>query len=304
MRCLSVAASILAVAVAVQSCARPAEPQPPVSFTAVDQLMQARDHAAAIRVLEEMRAKHGATPDLSLRLVQAYGGNGDLSKALLRCKEGLEVAPDDKRLHFALGQVHSRVSQHTQAREAFEKARALGMSDKFVALPYGTTLGQLNDLDGAEREFEKARSAGEDELAVDYNVALVKSQRKDYVQAQALLERVLAKDPAYAPAKRELARVLLAASPGDATVVERAMGLVWDAKEQLPDDWRLFEVMGDGWLLHGDYTAAVTAYTEALRLGKNPKSVEEKYLVAKRAEQQAAAASNGGAPEASTPVPK
>ena len=304
MRCLSVAASILAVAVAVQSCARPAEPQPQVSYTAIDQLMQARDHAGAIRLLEEIRSKHGTNADLSLRLAQAYAGVGDLPKALLRCKEGLEVAPDDKRLHLALGNIHSRVSQHPQAREAFEKARALGMSDKYVALPYGTTLGQLNDLDGAEREFEKARAAGEDALVVDYNLALVKSQRKDYVQAQALLERVLAKEPTYAPAKRELARVLLAASPSDTTVVDRAMGLVWDAKEQLSDDWRLFEVMGDGWLLHGDYTAAVTAYTEALRLGKNPKSVEEKYVVAKRAEQQAAAASNGSAPQDSAPVPK
>src|SRR6185503_1199081 len=200
-RFLSVTASILAVAIAVQSCARTAEPQPPVSFAAVDQLMQARDHASAIRMLEEMRAEHGASPDLTLRLVQAYAGTGDLSKALLRCKEGLEAAPDEKRLYLALGQIHARVSQHTQAREAFEKARALGISDKIVALPYGTTLGQLNDLDGAEREFEKARAAGEDALVVDYNLALVKSQRKDYVQAQALLERVLAADPTYAPAK-------------------------------------------------------------------------------------------------------
>jgi tetratricopeptide (TPR) repeat protein len=50
----------------------------------------------------------------------------------------------------------------------------------------------------------------------------------------------------------------------------------------LRDDWYLYEVMGDAWMLVGDFDAALESYTEALRLGRNPKSVEDRYRVAKQ----------------------
>ena len=53
---------------------------------------------------------------------------------------------------------------------------------------------------------------------------------------------------------------------------------------ELKDDWRTAEAMGDGWLLAGDLDAALAAYTDALRFGQNPPSVEARYRVAKQAQ--------------------
>lgn len=280
------------------ACDRADKPAPATSFAEIDALTKQRQWPEVVQRLEDMRAERGADPQVLLRLANAYNAKDQPEKAVARLREGLDAHPDAGTLYVALAQVYIRLAQHPAAREVLEKARAHGVGDRQISLALGTCLGQTGDFEGASREFERALAAGEDENVVRFNQAVLMTQKKDHEKARELLEGILAKDPTYAPAKRELARTLILMHPGDRAEVEKALGLCWDAKEQLRDDWYLYEVMGDAWMLVGDFDAALESYTEALRLGKNPKSVEDRYRVAK--EQQMAR--NKAKKDASSPA--
>lgn len=251
-------------------------------FTEIDALTKKRDWPEVVARLEDMRTERGADPQVLLRLANAYNAKEQPEKAIARLREGLDAHPDATALYVPLAQLYIRLSQHASARQVLEQGRANGVGDKQLSTALGTCLGQLGDLEGAAREFDRALAAGDDERVVRFNQAVLLTQKKDNKGAAALLEGILAKDPAYAPAKRELARNLILLAPTDRPTVDRALGLCWDAKEALRDDWYLYEVMGDAWMLVGDFDAALESYTEALRLGRNPKSVEDRYRVAKQ----------------------
>src|SRR4030095_12696188 len=121
-----------------------------------------------------------------------------------------------------------------------------------------------------------------------YNLALLALADQDRAKAREILEDVVAKNPKFPAAKRELAHVILdqAVLEGrdqkqlDVAKVQSAMDMLWEIKDELKDDWRVCEAMGDGWLLLGDYDACLAAYTDALRLGQSPKSVVDRYRIA------------------------
>jgi tetratricopeptide (TPR) repeat protein len=119
----------------------------------------------------------------------------------------------------------------------------------------------------------------------------VLGQQKKHAQAIAALEEVVRASPDWPAGRRELGRAILDSLPQDKAEVNRALDLLIGVQPQLVDDWRLQESIGDAWLLLGDFDAAVLAYTEALRLGQNPKSVEDRYRVAvtKQRERDSAA---------------
>lgn len=251
-------------------------------------LIKKRELDQAINLLEDLREKRGPEPQVVLYLAEAYLARNDLSKAVARLKDGLERHPDAAELCVPLARIYQQLNQYTLAREAFEKARALGVLDQKLSLYFGTCLAQLGDMDAADREFARALAAGAEEKIVKYNQALILFQKKQVNEAKVIFEDILAKEPKWAAAKRELARTLIALHPDDPAVVNRAMNLIWDVKDELKDDWHLFEIMGDGWLLEGDFDASVNAYTEALRLGQNPKTVEQKYVIAKQKQNEIA----------------
>lgn len=257
-------------------------------YKEIDTLYHQHDLPGAIAKALDLRAERGPEPELVQRLAELYLAQNEPARAVKCLREGIEKHPDATTLYGPLAQIYLSIGQQQLAREAFEKARALGAPDSEIALSFGSCLGQLGDFDGAEHEFARALEAGADSKTIHYNQALVFEERKQYPQARDLLEEILAKEPKWAVGQRELARVLLAMFPSDPAAVNRAMGLVWDAKEELKEDWRLYETMGDGFLIQGDADAAVTAYTEALRFGHNPKVVENKYLVAKQQQKQQA----------------
>jgi tetratricopeptide (TPR) repeat protein len=243
----------------------------------------------AVTVLEEARASGVQNPKVDVRLAEIYTVKGNASRAVTLYKETIAQHPELGVVHVPLGHIYLDLKEYALAKAEFEKARAQGVGDDKVALPAGICAGQLGDIDAAEREFERALAAGIPEETVRYNQAVCCEGKADFKKAQELFEGILAKNPHSATAKRELAHVLLVVNPPDAATVKRAMDLLWDVKDELKDDPRVYEFMGDGWLLLGDFDASLDAYTEALRLGKNPKSVEDKYVLAKQRQKAAAA---------------
>jgi tetratricopeptide (TPR) repeat protein len=272
----------LALFLSVTACNRADKPATADSFAEIDALIKQRAWPEVVERLEDLRAERGPDAPLVLRLATAYSAKDQLAKAVTCLREGIDAHPDAGTLYVPLAQLYIRLAQHSSARQVLESARAHGVADRLIATALGTCLGQMGEYEAAEREFERALAAGDDERVVHFNQAILLTQKKDHERAIALLEGILAKDPTYAPAKRELARNLILLRPTDRATIDRALGLCWDAKEQLRDDWYLYEVMGDAWMLVGDFDAALESYTEALRLGRSPKSVEDRYRLAKQ----------------------
>jgi len=278
---------VLALAVFLPAC-NPKDGPEGSSVKDAEALVAKHDIDGAIGMLEGLRAKDENNATVCARLAELYTQKHDMPKAVILYKDLIRTHPEIGLVHVPLGQIYLDLRQFPEAKAEYETARKMGVGDDHVALPLGVCQGQLGDYEAADREFERALKAGQDEETVRYNQALLRSQNKQYKEAKALLEDIITKDPKNAGAKRELAHVLQVIDPSDSAAVKRSMDLLWEIKDELKDDPRMYEFMGDGWLIAGDYDACLQAYTEALRLGKNPKSVEDKYVLAKTRQLDAA----------------
>jgi tetratricopeptide (TPR) repeat protein len=275
-------------------------------FEAVTELVKARDHAGAARLLEEMRAERGEDPAVVLRLLDVYHRMGEPARASQPGRAGVAAHPDAHALYPPLAELYMRVPQFDLAKETLLAAREHGVDEKEVAFRLATCEASLGATDTARAEFERARAAGSPPHLIDYNLALLALQDGDRARARKLFETLVAENPGYAPGKRELAHLILdqaildarASRNVDKKQVDQVMNMLWDIKDELDDDWRVHESMGDGWLLLGDFDASIASYTEALRLGPNPKSVEERYRAAVTLKREADARKAGADPAA------
>lgn len=276
-----------------------------VSVAAAEALLKKRELEPAIAMLQTIIAAPDAPPIATQRLAEAFAARDDLAKAIKTLRAGEERYPKASELPILLARIYQKLRQFPEMRAELDRARAAGGSDKDVAMLYGMCLGQLQDLQGAKQEFEKALAAGAEAKVVNYNLAVILIETKEYVRAKQLLEEVASADADWPDVRRELAHITLLTRT-DRESVTAAVNALADLRDKLPNDWHLFEYLGDGSLLLGDFEGAVSFYTDALRLGKNPKSIEDKYRVAagklkeaqaaQKKAAEAAAASSDGAP--------
>jgi len=288
-----IALSSLVLAFVVLGC-EPNEPAPKPSgsrWTEVERLVKAKDYPAAYAALEAQVVAGKTDPDLVVRLAEVRRLQGEPIKAILVLREALNADPASKSLYAPLASLYLQVAQPAQAREVLEKARTAGYRTPELALLYGEMLGRSGELEPALRAFDEALELGAKRETVLYNRALVLGQLKRHDEAIQALEDVVKSEPKWAASRRELARAILDSLPKERAPVERALDILVAVKDEMPEDWRLHESIGDAWLLLGDYDAAVAAYTDALRHGKNPKQVEDRYRVAvtKQRERDSAA---------------
>ncbi len=287
------ALSSLVLAFLVLGC-EPKESSPPPSgsrWSEVERLVKSKDYPAAYAVLEAQIVPGRTDPDLVVRLAEVRRLQGDPIKAILILRAAVDTDPAPQSLFAPLASLYLQVAQTSQAREVLEKARAAGYRSVELALLYGEALGRDGEFEPALRAFDEALEVGAKPSTVQYNRALVLGELKRHDEAIQTLEEVVKSEPKWAAGKRELARAILDSVPKDRATVERALDILIEVKDELPEDWRLHESVGDAWLLLGDYDAALAAYTEALRHGKNPKQVEDRYRVAatKKRERDSAA---------------
>ena len=275
----------------------PAVPAPPAGPTLLEQaegLMVKHDLAGAKAILEGLHEQGGENPVVTRRLVEIYRAEGNTARAILRARAGLAAHPEAAELYVPLAQMYLEVGQLKEAQAVLAQARERQVDDANVSLLLGACLAKNEDTRGARAEFERAAKAGADEKVVQMNLGLLLVQENQVAEATKVFEELTAKYPKMASAKRELARMLLEQVKQDAVTTKvvdrvkekRAMDLLWAVKDELASDWRVHEAIGDGWFLEGDYDAALVSYTEALKLGQNPKSVEARYRAAKQRQQE------------------
>lgn len=268
----------------------PAAPATASPLAAADELIRAKKWSEAATALEALKGEPGVSVDATLRLAEVYKRMGNVARAIVRLNEALAADPSVAAYYLPLAQLHLGLDNLEEARAVLVRGRAQGADDAPVAIAMGSILGRLARFDEARAEFERAGELGAEQRLVRFNLALLLTQTGKSAEALSIFEDLAAKHPEWASARRELGRLLVAKDPSDRASVERGLDLLWNCKEELKDDWRLYESMGDGWLALGDYTASIDAYTEALKLGRNPKSVEDRYRVAKQKEMAAKAA--------------
>lgn len=276
------AVALLAILPACRDQA-PEKPARPVTrWSAVEDLVRQKDYAGAYAALEAMRVEGKPDVDLLVRLAEVKRLQGDVAKAILHLREAAAADPASASVVERLAALYSSVGEYAKTRELIEAARAKGTNTIELAMLLGQSLGQQKEFEAALREFEAARALGAQPPVVLYNRALVLGQMQRNAEAVQALEEVVktASGHLVLAGKRELARALLDGKPTDPAVVERALDLLVSVQPELPEDWRVQESIGDAWMLRGDWDAAILSYTEALRLGKNPKSVEDRYRMA------------------------
>lgn len=275
----------------------PAAP-PETPLARAEALITQRDLAGAKALLEGLREQGGDEPQVVRRLVEIYRAEGNQARAIQRARAGLVAHPEAAELYVPLAQMYVELNQLVEAEGVLAEARQRNIDAANVSLLTGACLAKRNDTRGARAEFERARTEGADEKVVLMNLGLLFVQEGQTAPALAMFEELSAKGPKMPGPKREIARLLLQQATEEAksganldrAKVKRAMDLLWGVKDELAGDWRVHEAIGDGWLLEGDYEAALMSYTEALKLGQNPKSVEDRYRVAKQRQKDLQAA--------------
>ncbi len=299
--------SLLCLLAACDPDPKPTDPKAPASapLAQAQALIEKQDYAGATAVLEAARGPSGEDPAIVKRLVDLYKAQNDPARAIQRARAGLDAHPDAKELYLPLANLYFSVKQIDTAQALLVEAVKRGVDDSGVELSLGACLAAKEDVPGARAAFERAEAKGADAKTVAMNLALLLVQENKPAEALAAFEAAHAKYPDMAGPKREIGRLLLAevsaagqaGKPLDKPKVDRAMDLLWGVKDELKNDWRMHEAMGDGWLLLGDYDASLLAYTDALKLGQNPKSVEDRYRVAKKLSIEAKAAAEQSEPK-------
>jgi len=284
MRCTALVVVLILLACS-SACNRQTAAVPvtgPARWTAVEDLVRKKDYAGAATALEAMRGPTADDPDVILRLAEVRRLQGEQAKAILILRDALEKNSAAQILYVPLATLYLQIGDPAAAKQTLEQGRTQNAQPADLALTLGTALGRLNESEAALREFDTAVAAGADANVVLYNRALVLGQLQRHDEAVAALEKVVAAKADWPAARRELARAILDGVPRERAPAERALDLLIHVAQELPEDWRVQESIGDAWLLLGDYDAALMAYTEALRLGKNPKQVEQRYVAAAR----------------------
>ena len=163
--------------------------------------------------------------------------------------------------------------------------REAGWSDANTALPLGVTLGRLGEFDAAKVELQKARENGADPVSLDYNLALLLKTEKKFDEAREKLISVRenGEGDLVQIAHREFLRLEIDTDRVDGQRAKELLDECWELSDLRPSDWRVFELLGDLFMIQEDPYAAKGAYENALKHGRNPAVIEDKYRKAAQA---------------------
>lgn len=238
------------------------------------------------------------------RLYSAPGSLNNPKKALEYAKDAHAAAPDDASISQLLGHLVCQSGDYKWASSLLRDA-ALKLPDQPALLYdlawscYG--LGQLKDAEAAMQnalapgtafdhtedakrflsllaayrdpaQLQAALPQLEAILKTDPNYVpalmvneLLQQQKGNFEDARKTLDHVLALNPLFAPAARDLAILCLDRFPDD----PRTPGLATKARESFPDDPNLARVLGLLAYRRGDYSAAARFLSQSLQTRNN-----------------------------------
>lgn len=239
-------------------------------------------------------------------LAELLIGTGKNDEAVKLLRKGLQVAPNDGRLHVMLAKL---LPPGDEAAKLFKEATQLRNEyfDAYAGL--GKMQLQLRQLDDAEKSLRKALSLNAkdaDTLAALAEVSLLRPDLDEALkQARAALKIL----PSNGPAKLIEAEALAAKGEIDLAIEEfqaayglqrrnpdvliraaracakhgrptTAVAFAERATDDFPESGEAFDALGDVLVANGDKPAAKVAYTEAVKKSKPAQAALIKQKIA------------------------
>ncbi|MHB1033317.1 MAG: tetratricopeptide repeat protein [Pirellulales bacterium] len=189
---------------------RALEPQDVEPRKYLDALAAEGDDVPEKTELRQLRidsAKHPLDAAVHFRLGEAYRQEGDCQAAEAVWREYLKRRPDSSEVVAALCELLLRTDR---IAEALQLADSLGEeAGPFRVFMQGVAAWAEGDWEAGRERFLETREAGYDSpLVLDYlSTCLVEMHR--YLEAEPVLQELLAKDPAHAGARQKLAYLLI-----------------------------------------------------------------------------------------------
>ena len=179
--------------------------------------------------------------------------------AVGRLKEELGRSPDSAGLHFLLGRVYLTKNETPQAEAELLKSAELDpkLVTAYVALTQIYTASR--NFDQALARLDTALKANPDNLTLLMLTGMIQQQNGNTPKAQEAYEKILAKEPGFAPAANNLAYIY-SENQGDQ---EKALRLAQKAREGRPEDPNIADTLG--WILYkkGNYEWALSYLKES-----------------------------------------
>ena len=170
--------------------ARPGYTDPYVAgFNQTLMLVEAGDHAGAIRVAEEMLAGDAKRAELQSLLSRAYYGSGRIKDAYDALRTAARLEPETEEHYVDLAMICLDLENHDLGLEIVDVGLHYRPSSPLLHLQRGVLLAMKAQLGDAEKAFEQARRLAPDRPAPHAALAMVWMQTGHTDQAVEMLRK-------------------------------------------------------------------------------------------------------------------
>lgn len=164
--------------------------------------------SAAVRQEEAQRLK---SSEINTELGLSYLRERDTERALVKLTRALEQNPDNAKAHAAIALAYDNMERTDRARTHYARAVELSPEDSYARNAYGAFLCREGAVDEALKHFARAVDNPlypQPEMALTNAGQCVRS-KNDLVQAETYFRSALRRNPTFAPALFQMARLSL-----------------------------------------------------------------------------------------------
>jgi tetratricopeptide (TPR) repeat protein len=150
----------------------------------------------ALAILEQARDAGGPSFELSFNLAGAYLLNHDPERALEAYDAALALKPESVPTLQQAAMVAERRGELERSLSYWIRARKITPEDPAILLGFGRVCLRMDLLDDADGALVKAAGLKPDEAVYQYTLAAAKVGKRQFEEAQRLIERLVEKKPA------------------------------------------------------------------------------------------------------------
>jgi len=195
----------------------------------------------------------------------------DQSAALSRIERQALLEPSSSEIQYLLGQAYLASGDRSAAEKAYRKAVEINPNAVGAYVSLGQLYGNSKEYDRAIGELEKALETQPEQPAALMLWSIAQQMKGEEVKAREGYEKLLAKNPRFAPAANNLAWILAEKNED----LQRAALLAQGAREAAPQDPQIADTLGWVFYKQGAYPRAEALFKEAAE--KLPSNAEVHY---------------------------
>ena len=157
-------------------------------------LMERGRNEDAIEVLQNAEKLGGKSPEMLLKLGEAFENTGNLEGALDRLKQGATAYPDNGDIWYALGRVQNQSSQPADAENSLRRAIQIGGEKEPVLFALNASLMRQSKLDESAvvretmAKLKQPKQFEQDTFQDRYDIALTRIAADVFISAATILE--------------------------------------------------------------------------------------------------------------------